>query len=148
MPVKLQIKSYNELSRDELYEILKLRVNVFVVEQKCPYREIDDLDKEALHSWFEDEVGEIKAYLRVLDSGVVSEHTAIGRVIAVKRRAGLGTEILREGIRAARERFHADAVYVEAQSYARGLYEKQGFRQITEEFLEDGIPHIGMLLEI
>ena len=144
--MELYCKSYQELSRDELYAILELRVSVFVVEQRCPYQELDGLDREAMHLWLEDEDG-IAAYLRVLDRGVKCEYVTIGRVIARRRRCGLGTKILQEGILAAREAFHADAIYVEAQTYARGLYEKQGFRQISEEFLEDGIPHIRMLLK-
>lgn len=144
--MKLTIKSYDELTRDELYKILKLRVDVFVVEQNCPYEEIDGNDQGALHLWFEED-GQIQAYLRLLDRGIKSRYVTIGRVISVKRRAGLGSMILREGILAARERFSAEAVYVEAQSYAKGLYEKQGFRQISDEFLEDGIPHVRMLLE-
>ena len=141
----LQVKRFEELTAAELYAILKLRVNVFVVEQNCPYPELDDLDQQALHVWLEDEEG-IEAYLRVLDKGVKSPHAAIGRVVAVKRRMGLGTQIVQAGIKAAREYFGADAVYLEAQTYARGLYEKLGFHQISEEFLEDGIPHIQMLL--
>ena len=142
----LHIKTYHELTLDELYAILRLRVSVFVVEQNCPYMELDSLDQKALHIWLEDE-GEIKAYLRVLDRGAENEHVALGRVIAVKRRCGLGTQILSEGIRAARQYFGAEKVYLEAQTYARGLYEKQGFRQISEEFLLDGIPHVRMILE-
>ncbi len=141
----LRIKRFHELTIDELYAILRLRVSVFVVEQNCPYMELDDLDREALHVWLEDEDG-IEAYLRVLDRGVESEHVAIGRVIAVKRRCGLGSRILVEGIKAAREQFGADRIYLEAQTYARGLYEKQGFRQISDEFLLDGIPHVKMIL--
>ncbi len=144
--MKLTIKSYDELTKDELYKILKLRVDVFVVEQNCPYEEIDGNDQGALHLWLEED-GQIQAYLRLLDRGIKSRYVTIGRVISVKRRAGLGSMILREGILAARERFSAEAVYVEAQSYAKGLYEKQGFRQISDEFLEDGIPHVRMLLE-
>ena len=142
----LHIKRYNELTRDELYSILKLRVSVFVVEQNCPYMELDDLDQEALHVWLEGENG-IEAYLRVLNRGVENEHAAIGRVTAVKKRIGLGSRILSEGIRAAREIFGADAIYLEAQTYAKGLYEKQGFRQISDVFLLDGIPHVRMILE-
>lgn len=98
--MKLRIKRFNELTTDELYAILRLRVSVFVVEQQCPYPEIDDLDQDAIHVWFEDEDG-IEANLRVLDKGIESEHCAIGRVTAVKRRSGLGSRIMREGIRAA-----------------------------------------------
>ena len=143
----LQIKRFCELTAAELYEILKLRVDVFVVEQACPYPELDGLDKKALHLWLEDEDG-VHAYLRVMDRGAESQYVSIGRVVARERRRGLGTRILKEGIRAARERLGAEAVYLEAQTYAVGLYEKQGFRPISEEFLLDGIPHVKMLLEI
>ena len=140
-------KKFCELTTDELYRILRLRVSVFVVEQDCAYMELDDLDQDAIHVWLEDESG-IEAYLRVMDKGVENECASIGRVIAVKRHCGLGSQILSEGIRAAKDYFHADSIYLEAQTYARGLYEKQGFRQISEEFMLDGIPHIKMLLEI
>ena len=144
--MELRVKRFNELSTEELYRILKLRVSVFVVEQNCPYPELDDRDQEALHVWFEDEGG-ILAYLRILDRGVVSEYVTIGRVIAVKRRCGFGSRILSEGIRIAREVFAAEKVYAEAQVYAKGMYDKLGFRQISEEFSEDGIPHVKMLLD-
>ena len=142
----LNMKKFHELSVDELYEIMKLRVSVFVVEQQCPYMELDGADKTALHVWLEDESG-IQAYLRVMDRSESREFVSIGRVIAAKRRCGFGSRILREGIRLAKERFGAEKIYLEAQVYAKGLYEKQGFVQISEEFLEDGIPHIKMLLD-
>ena len=142
--MELHIKRFGELTTDELYRLLKLRVAVFVVEQQCPYMELDDRDQEAVHLWLEDDEG-VQAYLRLMDRGVESEYVSLGRVIAAKRRQGLGSRILAEGVRAAEELFHADALYLEAQVYARGLYEKQGFRQISEEYLEDGIPHIKML---
>lgn len=144
--MQLQIKRFDELTADELYAILKLRVDVFVVEQQCPYPELDGCDRDALHVCLADEQG-IAAYLRILDRGVRSEYVTIGRVVAARRRMGLGTRILKAGIKAAKEIFGADMIYVEAQTYARGLYEKQGFHQISGEFLEDGIPHIKMLLE-
>lgn len=145
--MNLFVKAFHELTAEELFEIYKLRSAVFVVEQQCVYQDIDDLDKEALHLWLE-ESGEIMAYLRVLPQGAVFEEVAIGRVIAVKRRCGLATLILKEGIRIAQERFGADGIRLEAQTYARSLYEKLGFVQTSEEFLEDGIPHIQMLLTI
>ena len=142
--MKQYVKRFRELTTEELYRILRLRVAVFVVEQNCPYMEIDDLDQAAIHVWLEDEDG-IEAYLRVLDRGAESEYCAIGRVIAVKRRCGFGSRILSEGIKAAKECFLADSIYLEAQVYAKALYEKQGFRQISDVFLLDGIPHIKML---
>ena len=139
------VKRFHELTVDELYDLLKLRTDVFVVEQKCPYPELDGLDRGAVHVWLSDGEG-VAACLRVLDRGAESRYVSIGRVAAARRRQGLGTRVLREGIRAAREIFGAERIYLEAQTYARGLYEKQGFRVISEEFLLDGIPHVKMLL--
>lgn len=141
------VKRFEELDINELYEILKLRVDVFVVEQNCPYPELDDKDKSAWHVYIRED-GKITAYLRVLDPAVSFDTAAIGRVISTRRRCGLGTTLLREGIRVARERMNADAIKIEAQTYARKFYELQGFRQTSEEFLEDGIPHIEMTLEM
>ena len=142
----LHVKRFHELTANELYDILALRVSVFVVEQQCPYPELDGLDKAAIHVWLQDESG-IQAYLRVMDRSETREYVSIGRVLSVRRREGLATRLLREGIRLAQTEFHAESVYLEAQVYARSLYEKQGFRQISDEFLEDGIPHVKMLLE-
>lgn len=144
--MELFIKKFEELTSRELYEILQLRVDVFVVEQNCPYRELDGKDIHALHIFLRDEMG-IAAYLRVLAPGVSFAEASIGRVIAARRRCGLGTQILRAGIAAAKDVFHADAIRIEAQTYAKTFYERQGFCQVSEEFLEDGIPHIQMLLE-
>ena len=139
------IKRFDQLSTRELYQILKLRVDVFVVEQKCPYEEIDNLDYHAIHVYFK-EADEIIAYLRILDKGVESEDVAIGRVISAKRRLGIGSKLLSEGIKAAKENLKAEKIYIEAQSYARKFYENLGFKQISEEFLLDDIPHIKMEL--
>lgn len=140
------VKKFSELNTEELYSIMELRVAVFVVEQNCPYLEIDGLDRDAVHVWLEED-GKILAYLRVMDRGVESEYVSIGRLLAAERRKGYGTRILSEGISVAREYFGADRIYLEAQVYARGLYEKQGFKAVSEEFLLDGIPHVKMMLE-
>ena len=130
--MELIVKHFSELSAEELFEIYKLRVSVFIVEQSCPYQDIDDADKSAYHVWLRDEDG-IEAY---------------ARVIAVKRRCGLGTKIVTASIEAVRDKLGADMITIEAQVYARSLYENLGFRQTSEEFLEDGIPHIQMQLEL
>lgn len=140
----LTVKSFDELTTYELYDIYRLRAEVFVVEQNCVYLDVDDHDKASLHVVLRDNDG-IAAYLRVLPAGEVFPEPSLGRVIAVKRRQGLGTRIVSEGIRLAQERFGAEAIRIEAQIYARGLYEKLGFRQVSDEFLDDGIPHIEML---
>ena len=118
---------------------------LFVVEQNCAYQECDDKDKTAFHVWLQDN-GNIVAYLRVMD--VPPDTASLGRVIAVQRQCGMGTRIVQAGIRVARERTDARSIKIHAQSYARRFYEKQGFRQEGEEFLEDGIPHILMTLDL
>lgn len=142
--MELVCKHFSQLTQDELFTIYKLRVAVFIVEQQCAYPEVDDADRSAWHLWLQDEDG-IQAYLRVLPPGATFDTASIGRVIAVKRRQGLGRRIVEEGIRTAREQFSARAITIEAQTYARGLYEQAGFVQTSEEFLEDGIPHIRMV---
>ena len=145
--MELIVKHFSELSAEELFEIYKLRVSVFVVEQKCPYQEVDNADCEAYHLWLKDEYG-IEAYARVLPQGVTFPTVSIGRVIAVKRRCGLGSKIVEAAIETAKTKFGADKITIEAQVYARSLYEMHGFRQTSEEFLEDGIPHIQMQLKL
>lgn len=142
--MELVSKHFTQLTREELFQIYKLRVAVFIVEQQCAYPEIDDADRAAYHLWLQDGDG-IQAYLRVLPPGTTFDTASIGRVIAVKRRQGLGSRIVAEGIRTAREQFGARTITIEAQTYARGLYEQAGFVQASREFLEDGIPHIRMV---
>lgn len=141
--MELICKHFTQLTRDELFQIYKLRVSVFIVEQQCAYPEIDDADQVAWHLWLQDGDG-IAAYLRVLPPGATFDTASIGRVIAVKRRQGLGSRIVAAGVRTAQEQFGAQTITIEAQTYARALYERAGFVQTSEEFLEDGIPHIRM----
>ena len=145
--MELVVKRFEELTTLELYEILKVRAEVFVVEQNCVYQDLDEKDKQAYHVYLKNEEG-IQAYLRVLDAGVSFPEVGIGRVMTLKRRCGLGTQVLKEGIRVAKEKMNADTIKLEAQVYARSLYEKEGFVQTSEEFLEDGIPHIEMTLNM
>ena len=129
--MELAVKTFQELTADELYELLRLRAEVFVVEQTCVYQDLDGKDRAALHLLLRE--GEtLQAYARVLPAG-----TAFPT-------AGLGRAVVAAGIRAAREKLGAEEITIEAQSYVRGLYEGFGFRQSSEEFLEDGIPHIQM----
>lgn len=141
------VKHFSDLTTRELYELLKLRVNVFVVEQNCPYPELDDKDLNAYHV-LGCEDSKLVAYLRVLDKGVSFEHVSIGRVVSVNRNKGYGRQILKKGIRVAKEKYEPDIIEIEAQTYAKEFYEKEGFVQTSEEFLEDGIPHIKMELKI
>lgn len=145
--MKLVVKQFYELSLDELHAIYKLRSAVFVVEQASPYQDVDDADKAAYHIWLQDENG-IQAYARALPPGVTFADGSIGRVIAVKRRCGLGSRIVEEAIRVAKEKCGATQLTIEAQVYARGLYEQFGFVQTSKPFLDAGVPHIQMQLKL
>lgn len=141
--MNLVVKTFEELTRDELYEILKVRSAVFVVEQSCPYQDIDGVDQRSYHVFLE-ERGWILAYLRVFSR---DEATAqMGRVLTIEREKGLGSAVLRVGLQVAREQMGKRCVYLETQAYAAAFYEKEGFCVTSEEFLEDGIPHVKMLL--
>lgn len=142
--MKTIIKSFQELTTQELFEIYKLRVSVFVVEQNCAYQEVDDADKEAYHvCLYENE--KLMAYCRVFPR--TESQALIGRVIAVKRRCGLGTKVVSLAMETAKERLKAGTIAVEAQTYAVPMYEKLGFVRCSEEYLEDGIPHVSMICE-
>ncbi len=143
--MELIVKAFDALSPLELYEILRLRVNVFVVEQNCPYPEVDGRDPAALHLFLRDEDG-VHAYLRLLPPGAFFDTASLGRVVTRDRGRGLGRRILEAGVEKARSLGYP-SLTIEAQTYARGFYEQVGFRQTGPEFLEDGIPHIPMRLE-
>ena len=145
--MKPHVKKFQELTPDELYGIMKLRVDVFVCEQKCLAPELDGKDPEAVHVWFSDDDG-VQAYLRVLAPGAEhDEYPAIGRVLTSKkmRGTGLGGKLLSEGIRVTKEIYGDVPIYLEAQVYAAGYYAKQGFQIVSEEFILDGIPHYKMV---
>lgn len=145
--MELIIKRYSELELNELYEILKARAAVFVVEQNCIYQDLDGIDDRAYHVFLRDGDG-IAAYLRVVDAGVLYDKVCIGRVITLRRGVGLGARIIKEGLAVAKNRLGADEVIVGAQSYAIGFYEKCGFEVISEEYLDEGIPHVKMLCRL
>lgn len=140
------IKTFDELTVHELYQIIQIRTEIFVVEQKCSYQDLDDKDQAAYHVYLRDAQG-IQAYLRVLGQGVAFKEAAIGRVVTRRRGAGLGLQVVLAGIDVARTYLHADVLRIGAQLYAKEFYEKAGFRQASEMYLEDGIPHIEMILD-
>ena len=139
------IKKFEELNIDELYEILKLRNEVFIVEQTCPYDDIDGEDRNSIHI-FQKNMEEIVSYLRII---VNKEKISIGRVLVKNNFRGknLSREILNIAIEYIFKNFEVDKIYIEAQTYLIKLYESLGFNKISEEFLLDNIPHIKMELE-
>ena len=145
MEQKLIIKKFDRLTPREVYEILKIRTAVFVVEQECPYQEVDGTDYDSLHVWLE-ENDEIVAYLRVFERDAENGTVQIGRVLSKRRGEGLGAKVMGYGIEAAQLEMGAKAIFIEAQTYALDFYKKFGFVPCGEECLEDGIPHTPMTL--
>ena len=142
--MKLCMKRFDELTTRELHDILKLRVDVFVVEQECFYPEVDGLDPESIHVYYLDDDGSIAAYLRVMDKHGEPGVAKIGRVIAAKRGCGLGRSVMEAGMNVAKDQFGATEVFLEAQVQAQGFYEKLGFTACSDVFDDAGIPHIAM----
>jgi len=139
----LHKKSFQQLTTDELYELLRVRSEVFVVEQNCVYLDLDGDDQEAIHLWLTLE-DKIVALARVCPAGTHMTEISIGRVITTERGKGYGKQIMLHAIRAAIEHFGATLIDIEAQEYARGFYEGVGFKQSSDTFMLDGIPHIKM----
>ena len=143
MPAILHSKSFAQLTVDELYELLRIRSEVFVVEQNCVYQDLDGDDRASLHLWLTE--GErVVALCRVCPAGTHMDAVSIGRVITTERGKGYGLQIMCAAIQAAREHFGATRIDIEAQQYARGFYEQAGFQKSSEPFLLDDIPHIRM----
>lgn len=144
MGLTLHKKTFDELTIQELYELLRIRSDVFVVEQDCVYQDMDYDDQPAIHLWLTDEEDRIVALCRVCPAGTHMDEVSIGRVITTERGKGYGKQIMLAGIEAAKEHFGAKRIDIEAQEYAKGFYEQVGFRQSSEQFILDGIPHIKM----
>lgn len=137
-------RKFNDLTTNELYDILRLRAEVFVVEQDCPYQDLDDRDRDAYHVWAETD-GEVVGCLRVfMYDGTYAQ---IGRVVTSRkiRGKGWGMEMMKAGIHIVKEHYGNAPILIHAQAYATGFYEKLGFRISSEPFLEDGIPHYEMI---
>lgn len=147
MPLTWICKHHTDLSKDELYAVLALRTQVFVVEQRCPYQEVDGLDLlgDTCHLLAERD-GELVAYLRLLDPQRHAGDVVIGRVVtaASARGSGLGHELMERALQACAERWPGLPVYLSAQAHLQRYYGRYGFASVTEIYLEDDIPHIGM----
>ncbi len=141
------IKRFEEMSTNELYSVLKERVDVFVVEQNCPYPELDGKDLLSYHLFKEVE-GEIAAYSRLLPPGVSYEEASIGRVLVKKayRKQKLGEELLKRALDFLTNELNESRIKIQAQDYLRKFYGSFGFEVISDVYLEDGIPHVDMIL--
>lgn len=142
--MELKVKTFAELTTKELYEFLKLRSDVFVVEQSCIYPDLDGNDYDSIHVFYERDNGTTAAYLRVFPKKNEEGTVQMGRVVTGDRGTGLGGKLLKEGIKAAETILGAKEIYLEAQTYAIGFYGREGFEVTSDEFLEDGLPHVEM----
>jgi len=146
MSLKIEVKKFSELSLTELYDILQLRSEVFVVEQDCVYQDIDGKDAEALHIiGFKND--NIVAYTRCFKPGYYFDEAAIGRVVVKnsERKFGYGHEIMKASDKAIKEHYNTTNIKLSAQQYLIKFYESHGYQTTGEGYLEDGIPHIGMI---
>ena len=144
--MKWSCKAFKELSLDEFHDIIQLREIVFVVEQDCPYLDVDGKDKDALHVFGEYE-GNIVATTRILKPGKSYDEVAIGRVVTspTVRGKGIGKELMEESMKFVKLHFGKVPVRISAQTYLLRYYKSFGFIETGEEYLEDNIPHFEML---
>ncbi|MGE7958625.1 GNAT family N-acetyltransferase [Pseudomonas sp. NPDC089530] len=147
MTIEWVCKHHSDLGKEQLYAILQLRTEVFVVEQKCAYQEVDgqDLEGDTCHlmAWDDDR---LVAYLRLLDPTSQGGDVVIGRVVIAPeaRGRGLGHELMEHALKQAQKYWPQTPIYLSAQAHLQGYYGRYGFTAVGEEYLEDDIPHIGM----
>lgn len=148
MVLNWEFKTFSELTAAELYEILKLRVDVFVVEQECPYPELDNLDQQCIHLTCKED-GEILSYARLVPADVKYDIPSIGRVIvqAEMRGKGLAKQLINRSIEFILTEWRADEIQLQGQLYLKDFYQSFGFEPVSEVYDEDGIPHIDMKLK-
>lgn len=141
-----KIKTFDEFTVPELYQVLKARVDVFVVEQNCPYPDLDDYDQKAVHIWAE-ENGEVLAYCRLFDKGIKYHETSIGRVLTTENARGksLGKLLIQYAVETIENRFHTPEIRISAQDYLLKFYAGFGFEDTGKKYLEDDIPHTEMV---
>ena len=139
------IKSFKELDIHELYQILQLRSEVFVVEQDCVYQDLDFKDQKSLHI-LGVKNDKIVAYTRIFKPGDYFKNSSIGRVVvaASERKYGYGHTLMKASIKAVEENFKTSTITISAQKHLKKFYKSHQFKQVGEEYLEDGIPHIKM----
>ena len=148
MKIQWKIKPFETLLVNELYDILRLRSEIFVVEQNCVYLDLDGKDKLALHLFGESD-GKIVAYSRLFKPGISFDKASIGRVVvdAKYRDRKWGHDLMREAIAGIQLYFGESKITIGAQLYLKKFYESHGFVQTSEMYLEDDIPHIEMKRE-
>ena len=140
-------KKFGELTTTELYEILKARAEIFIMEQNINYQDMDDIDYKSMHCFIQ-EGDKVIAYLRAFYKSEDKSVVKIGRVLTLEHGKGVGRVLLEASLPAIREKMPCDKIYIEAQKHAIGFYEKFGFVTTSGEFLEEGIIHVAMELDV
>ncbi len=140
-------KNFGELSLTELYEILRARSQIFILEQNMHCQDMDSIDFEARHFFFE-ENGKVLAYLRAFYTDDSKSVVKIGRVLSITHGVGLGTNIMKRAIADIKKNMKCEILSLNSQKSAIGFYEKLGFKTVSDEFLEEGVIHLKMQLEI
>jgi ElaA protein len=143
------IKTFESLTNKELYEVLKIRNEVFIIEQNCHYLDLDNKDYKAHHIFCINSNEEIAAYARLLPNGISYPQASIGRVATAKRyrRHKLGIDLMKKSINFIFNNYKTDSIKISAQTYLIEFYKKFGFKTSGEAYFEDEIPHIAMILE-
>ena len=144
-------KHFKELNTTELYQILQLRNEVFIVEQNCPFQDLDDKDFKCYHLiGFDTDSQKVLAYTRIVPAGVSYEDASIGRVVTspLARKEGIGKELMKKSIELLEELYGGVSIKIGAQLYLKKFYESFGFRQVEKVYLEDGIEHILMIKKL
>ncbi|AKS41357.1 Putative acyltransferase [Wenzhouxiangella marina] len=146
-PPNWQLRTFEQLDVASLYRLIQARVAVFVVEQTCPYQELDGRDDQSIHIWAEDENLKVLAYARLLPPGLSYAEPSIGRVLtsAAGRGCGLGRELMQRALAECESRYPGQGVRISAQQYLEDFYRGLGFRTVRGPYLEDDIPHLEML---
>ena len=143
MKVEFIAKTFDELSTSELYEIMKSRAEIFLLEQRIVCQDLDDVDYKSLHCFFIDG-NRANGYLRAFLSDEENKTVTVGRVLTLKHRNGMGTELMNKSIEAIKKHFTCEKITVHAQKQAVGFYEKMGFVTTSDEFVEEGVVHVTM----
>jgi len=145
--VHWKVSNFADLKLEELYRILEARQEVFVVEQKCIYLDCDFKDQSSLHL-FAERSDKLAAYCRIVPPGLTFSEPSIGRVITTKyfRKGGYGRELMKRAIQVTQEYYPSSPIRLSAQAYLERFYSSFGFEVISEQYLEDGIEHVEMLL--
>ena len=145
--VNWTLAPYEALSLNDLYDLIQARIEVFIVEQNCPYQDVDGKDRHSLHLWGRGDQGLVLAYARITAPGVRFPEPSIGRVITTEsgRGQGLGRELMVRAIEAIGSHYPNQPIRISAQQYLERFYSSLGFETVSEAYLEDNIPHLEML---